>query len=247
LAVHFHVFATESRKGIAPLWIVAPLQENFQQYLRWAAHTIDRSLARFSLKDWATLHLVSVSTGSFKMECVTNHEENKSDKLSKACEFLATLSTGKFTDINEIKKRIGDQGLIYAQSLVQFVSELDLSLTISWKSESIPDGYLAIDKRRADIVLSIIGKDEPIRSIKIKLTKDEADPIRRPITGGGGMQSLLRKLQKVLTKENEIELTFADIDKIRKYGLTYGQGGFQGRLVGIAAALEKVHTSFQII
>ena len=109
-----------------------------------------------------------------------------------------------------------------------------MSLTISWKSENIPDGYLAIDKRRADIVLLIIGKDEPIRTIKIKLTKDEADPIRRPITGIGGMQSLLRKLKKDLTKEDEIELTYADIDKIRKYGLTYGQGGFQGRLVGIA-------------
>jgi hypothetical protein len=121
-------------------------------------------LAKFSLKDWVTLHLASVSTGSFKMECVSNEDKNKSDKLSKACEFLATLYRGNYSDIRDIKKKIGDQGLVYAQALAQFVSDLDLSLTIRWQSDNGPDGYLAIDKRRADNVLSTVRTIEPSRT-----------------------------------------------------------------------------------
>ena len=89
-----------------------------------------------------------------------------------------------------------------------------------------------------------VSKDLFSRRITITLTRIEAEPLRKPVIGQGGMQSLLRILQSKLTPENTIELTLEEIEKILRYGLNYGQGGFQDRLLGIARALKRVGISF---
>jgi len=249
LTVRLHVFSEFEDK--VPLSIISPLQSNFQQYMSWAAHTIDRGQeARIesSVKDWSEFNLTSVASGSFKMECVSNSDKAKSEKLSMACTLLGNISNGEYDNLDIIKQQIGDDGIHFASFFAQFVSRSKLSLSISWVSSSSSGGYLAIDKRRADNFLKMLDSYEQrgtYRVLTIKLTDEEAEPIRRSVNGIGGMQSLLRNLQSKLTQDNMITLTPDEIEKILRYGLNYGQGGFQDRLRGIARVLKHVGAAFQ--
>lgn len=257
LTVRLHVFSEHISEGRVPLSIISPLQNTFQQYMTWTAHAIDRSpkgRVPASFKDWSGFNLTSVSDGSFKMECVSSSNSKQTEILAKACELLADLSNGTF-DIGSLEKEFGEEFgeefgneiVHYASLLAEFVSKFDLSMSISWASSGDPTGYLALDKRRVDNflnIMSLLRKDKVLRKITITLTPTEAEPIRKPIVGVGGMQSLLRRLQSKLTVENTIELSLDEIEKILRYGLNYGQGGFQDRLVGLARALKRVGSSF---
>jgi hypothetical protein len=76
--------------------------------------------------------------------------------------------------------------------------------------------------------------------LSVKLTRSEAELVQRPIRGIGGMQSLLRGLQKKLDEETlTLELTNDDVEKILRYAKEYGEGGFQGRLGGMANAIKR--------
>lgn len=249
LALKFHIFQADIEEGKAPFSIIGPLQANFQRYMTWAAHTLNRTpMGRVpsALRDWATLHLAAIGAGSFRMECTSNSNPEQSEKLSKACELLASLSDGNFNQIESIRQQVGDDALYFAYMLAQFISSLDLSISMRWISSNTPRGYLALDKRRAD---NFIAAFQPAakydRTITIYLTDEEAEPIRRDVNGKGGMQNLLKGLQTKLNTDNSIQLTPAEIEKILRYGLNYGQGGFQNRLVGIARALRRVGASFQ--
>ena len=58
--------------------------------------------------------------------------------------------------------------------------------------------------------------------------------VNRPVSGIGGYQALLRRLQGGLNQETgEIQVSERDTDRIRQYCTDYGQGGFQDRLARI--------------
>ena len=61
----------------------------------------------------------------------------------------------------------------------------------------------------------------------------------RPVVGKGGMQSLLRYLQKKLERDGVLLLSDKDIKRIRSYVDKYGQGGFQDRLKPIIRLAEQ--------
>jgi hypothetical protein len=84
------------------------------------------------------------------------------------------------------------------------------------------------------------SKIRPITRVTMQLTPEEAAPIRKEAAGIGGMQSLLRELQVSLQPDNSITLTPYQVQRILKYTSSYGQGGFQGRLRGLANALRRV-------
>jgi hypothetical protein len=245
-----HVFSRFISNGQIPFPIMSELEDRIQHYLRFAAHSINRTPSgrvSTSVKDWATMRLAGIAAGSFKMECVSNTiDPNQNAILSKACEALMKLSEGN-TDVDSIRHDIGEDGIFLAFLLAQFVAKSDISMSISWLSEENSKGYLAIDKRRAEKFLrshESFKERQKMNVITLKLTDEEADPIRKEIRGTGGHQSLLRALQSKLTKQNTIELTPEEIEKILRYGMNYGSGGFQNRIVGIAKALKRVDVSF---
>jgi hypothetical protein len=251
LTFSIHVFSKYISNGRPSVAVVSGLQDRLQEYIRVASHSINKTpRERFStsVRDWATLQVDSVTAGSFKMECVTNSDIAKSEKLSKACELLVQFSKGEF-DINQVRKQIGEEGIFLASLLAEFVSKSSSSMSITWQSESTSGGYLAIDKRRADNFLKAVGYAKKGKNqrkvITIKLTPEEADPLRKPVRGTGGHQSLIKGLQSKLKKDNAIDLTASEIEKIARYGLNYGGGGFQNRLLGIAKALKQVDASLQ--
>lgn len=259
LVLRFHVFSDNISEGKVPFPIIAPLVASFQNYFTVVSHIINKSSKKSerikqktvsSAPDWTILNLASIATGSFKMECVSNSSPQETEKLAKACELLSKISNANNADIRSLKDQVGEEGLHFASALAQCIANLDLSFSIKWTSPDTSNGYLAIDKRRAQRFLDILESENKTfaktRNVTITLTDEEAEPLRRKVNGEGGMQSLLRGLQKKLDdKTNTIELTPAEIEKILRYGLNYGQGGFQGRLEGLAKALRRISSSMQ--
>lgn len=253
LKVRLHVFSELISEGRAPLSIISSLQNIFQQYMTWVAHAIDRSSEEgvpSSVIDWSGFNLTSVKAGSFKMECESNSNREQTEKLTKACELLANLSNGTF-DKESIEKEFDgiyrSDIVLLVSSLAQFILDSKLSMSISWASSNNPKGYLAIDKRRVKKYfdsLDSLRDAEHVRNITIKLTPKEADPIRKTVKGEGGMQRLLRRLQSKLKKDNTISLSSDEIEKILRYGLNYGQGGFENQLIGLAMTLRRIGIPF---
>jgi hypothetical protein len=253
LSIVFHVFSKNIADGKVPFLILIPLQERLQQYIRWSSHSIDRFrskilVAPYSVDDWATLSLASVGTGSFRMECISNSTLDESSKISKAWQILGSLTRGEITNIEDLKIQVGEEAVFYASRLAEFISVRDLAISISWMYSGSSSGYLAFDKRRAKRILSSLDSKKVkmrTQTITIRLTQEQAEPLRRKISGTGGMQTLLGTLQGKLTKGNTIILTMDEVERIRRYGMSYGRGGFQDRLAGIARVLDRMYTSFQ--
>jgi len=84
-------------------------------------------------------------------------------------------------------------------------------------------------------------------TIRVELTEETADRLRRPATSRGGFQNVLRKPQANLTDDNVLTLIPALAGTITTYVHKYGSGGFQGRfdlvlreLTELAKAIEPI-------
>ena len=69
--------------------------------------------------------------------------------------------------------------------------------------------------------------------MRIQLTESDLEQLMRPVRGRGGWQSLIRRLQRKI-EGDLIELTTDDQRRILHYLLSYGTGGWQDRIAGLA-------------
>ena len=76
--------------------------------------------------------------------------------------------------------------------------------------------------------------------VKVKLSPGEIELLNKPVRGEGGRESLLLQLQGKLTKDGSIEISQTEIERITRYCLEYGGGGFQERFCAIYHALKRV-------
>jgi hypothetical protein len=66
------------------------------------------------------------------------------------------------------------------------------------------------------------------------LTQGEVTILDRHVAGFGGYQSLLRRLQSRINRSNgRLDLYPQDLEKIPRYAFDYGNGGWEGRLIGV--------------
>jgi hypothetical protein len=65
--------------------------------------------------------------------------------------------------------------------------------------------------------------------IVIELLPEELQYLQRPVSGQGGFQSLLRRLQNQVAHDRLV-LSVSDAERLLRYATQYGQGGFQDRL-----------------
>jgi hypothetical protein len=77
-------------------------------------------------------------------------------------------------------------------------------------------------------------------AVVIDLGPGALQALRRPVRGQGGFQSLLRKLQKAISADNQLPLSRETIEQIARYVRDYGQGGFQGRLDTVLQELASL-------
>lgn len=80
--------------------------------------------------------------------------------------------------------------------------------------------------------------------IIVSLTPDEANRLRRGLSGQGGFQSLINSLQNKLYGD-DLEMDLEDVERIARYVKEYGTGGFQGRLEGIINAIQRLVTALR--
>jgi hypothetical protein len=64
--------------------------------------------------------------------------------------------------------------------------------------------------------------------VTISLAPAAVAKLRRPVNGRGGFQTLLRKLAGQLNG-NQLSLDEQDIERLIRYTIAYGPGGFQER------------------
>jgi hypothetical protein len=62
--------------------------------------------------------------------------------------------------------------------------------------------------------------------------------VRRRIAGQGGLQSLLRRIQREPGSGDELQVTVGTVERIARYVEKYRQRGFQGRLRYVSAELR---------
>jgi hypothetical protein len=75
--------------------------------------------------------------------------------------------------------------------------------------------------------------------MRIQLSDDDLEQLMRPVRGQGGWQSLVRRLQRQVDG-NVIEIGKHDQQSILHYLLSYGTGGWQGRIAGIAGMSRTI-------
>ncbi len=66
-------------------------------------------------------------------------------------------------------------------------------------------------------------------SIRIALSPQAQSAFAKPIVGRGGHQTLLRQLQRQI-QNGVLVVSVGDMEKMFRYMLSYGRGGFQQRL-----------------
>ena len=74
--------------------------------------------------------------------------------------------------------------------------------------------------------------------IIVKLAPDQIEFLQRPLRGQGGYQSLLGRLQGNMSGDF-LRLTRTDCERVVRYSMRYGQGGFQTRLHSIVRLAEQ--------
>jgi hypothetical protein len=76
----------------------------------------------------------------------------------------------------------------------------------------------------------------------LTLTQSGAEALARPVRGSGGFQTLLRSVQKARRSGNTILIDEELAERIRRYVVDYGSGGFQSRLARLGA-LHRVEAA----
>lgn len=72
-------------------------------------------------------------------------------------------------------------------------------------------------------------------TFEVVLCENELEPLQRPVAGSGGMQSLLRSLQRL--REGRIQKLTPEMAEMIVRRASWSQGGFQGRLQPLAQRL----------
>lgn len=72
----------------------------------------------------------------------------------------------------------------------------------------------------------------------ISLSPEAAEAMGKTVSGQGGFQDLLRKMQRQMTG-NELTVYSEDLERLVRYIRAYGQGGWQDRLAEVVEDLRR--------
>jgi hypothetical protein len=255
--LNFRLSAEEITKGQLPFSISGLFQDRFQRWASAAAHfAFDPSPRAVELTypagDWASIRESASGTGSFRIEAVAQGEPFELDRLDEVLTFLQQLVDSRTASVPEddLARGIGRSGAFALLSLLHFVMLSKVSVDLLWSFGS-SEGSIKLDQRVARSIAARLRKGqakiESNARLSIPLTGDEAAKIRLPVAGVGGLQDLLRGLQKQLDKNDVLSVTPSQIERILRYSQSYGSGGFQGRLQGVLVELKRLGASLSTL
>jgi hypothetical protein len=253
----FHLSAAEITKGELPFSISGLFQDRFQRWVSTAAHFAFDPTPRavelaYPAGDWASVRARAVGVGSFRIEAVVLGQPFELDRLDEALTFLKQLVESRTESLpqDDLSGGIGRSGTFALFSLLHFVMLSKVAVEVKW-SFGGSERVIKLDQVVARSIVAHLRKDrvriESNARLSIPLTDDEADKIRLRVAGEGGLQDLLRALQKQLGKDNVLSVTTDQIERILRYSQSYGSGGFQGRLQGVLTELKRLGASLSTL
>ncbi|HLM90646.1 MAG TPA: hypothetical protein VK424_01115 [Thermoplasmata archaeon] len=253
----FRLSSSAITMGELPFTISGSFHDRFQRWAYAAAHYAYNPVPKavelaYPTGDWATLREKASATGSFKIEAVAQGKPFELDRLDEALGFLSRLIETRTESVKKDKlaKGIGQSGSIALFSLLHFVMLEKIDVELNW-SYGESEGSIHIDPK---IARSIAARLRPERAqiesnarLNIPLTPEDAAKIRLPVVGTGGLQDLLRSLNKGLSDDNVLSVNPGQIDRILRYSQRYGSGGFQSRLQGVLLEIKRLGASLSTL
>jgi hypothetical protein len=250
LRLDFHLTVKELTQGRVPFSLSGPFQDHFQRWVSASAHFIDDPKPKavelaYPVSDWATINGVVTGIGSFRIVAECTDDTEKGSRMLEALSIGKLLTDSEVTPstVRELVSRIGRDGILNLVTLLNLVMLQKLSVTISWSRGDLED-FFHLDPEQANSLSrklrGPVAAFESKSSLLVQLSEDEAQKVRLPVNGQGGLQSLLRKLQKQLDSENNLTVTADQIEQIVRYSQNYGSGGFQGRLQGVLKEIKRL-------
>jgi hypothetical protein len=254
LAFDFRLSAESISKGELPFGISGIFQDRFQRWISATAHHAYDPTPRayeltYQARDWSNVSELATGTGSFTISATADGEPYQLDRLDESLTYLQRLvATPKpGTQLQaDLAKGGGRSGAFALFSLLHFVMATEVSVEIGWVRGST-EGKIRLNPAVATAIVSRLqGERRKIESdarLTIPLSPEELEKIRLPVVGEGGLQSLLRALQKQIGPDGRLSVTPAQIERILRYSQSYGSGGFQGRLQGVLVELKRLGAS----
>lgn len=249
-----HFIPNRDRQGYIPLRQQGPFEEYFQNFITRCSYKIRRPNTKNVFPSdisWTEIDAGIATTGSYRLFCESRTTNQKQINIVSQCvEFLQYLCQDDYYLISDrYGQLLSDLIKINIETLFKHIIQNNMEVHIKWYSLDNKWNSIFINKRIALKVLESIkkvstSKEEECCSIKIILTQQEADDIKKPVDRKkGGWQKILDNLQKKLNDDNSIFLTPNEIEKIIDYSLGHGSGGFQSRLLGIVNAIKRMRKS----
>jgi hypothetical protein len=248
-----------------PTWAVsAALQECFSRYVSRAARAFFGSTSTgggpveriIPVADWAGMSLVHASPGSLVLvgeSGAASHQQLES--IGSALKKLKSITEGSFdrSSAKALESEIGREGVASLFALADLIHQLDVSMTLRWRSGPSED-FAAIGDAVAKRVYSRLGDYLAARTLEyaaqtpmivVQLADSDATALRRPVDPqAGGHQALIAALQDQLDSQNVLRIRSDQVEKVVRYVQDYGQGGFQDRLRPIYFAVYQMGLSF---
>jgi hypothetical protein len=77
--------------------------------------------------------------------------------------------------------------------------------------------------------------------VEIELTPDEVALVQKGLSGDGGYQRILTRMQGWLQPgTNRILVPLNELDNVVRYAFDYGKGGFQSRMCSVAEGIRAL-------
>lgn len=254
LSLGFRISSDSISKGALPFGISGAFQDRFQRWLSEAAHhAFDPSPRKYELTykagDWSNVNELATGVGSFTIDAVTDGEPFELDRVDESLSYLQRLLTdpksGK-SETDGMVAGVGRSGSFALFSLLNFLMATKVSVEISWGTGGTAKRIRLDPESARAVVLRLHGERRKIESdarLTVPLSADDLRKLRLPVVGIGGLQSLLRELQRQVGEDGRLSVTPAQIERILRYSQAYGSGGFQGRLQGVLVELKRLAAS----
>ena len=251
LVLDFHLFPKAGPSGRVSFFLSGPIEETFQRVLASTGHRLSRVHEKridlaYGPGDVYDIAQVATVTGSYRIIAQPASSDSRGDqKIVRALACLKELSdpTSTSSALTTVAEKMGPDATLQVLSLLRFLEKQELAITVTWTLGDEEDSIVLDGVRAGRLIRRLKTARDRLESaavLTIQLSPDEANRLRLPVNGQGGMQSLLRGLRRGLSENGVLSVTPDQIERIVRYAQSYGEGGFQSRFQGILREVKRL-------
>lgn len=205
--------------------------------------------------DWTGLDMLEATPGTMRVRASANvaNGEQKAAIVSALRHLLGAVEAEGPGTVRHAEE-LGPISFAALSSLLSLLRSRQLSLAIRWRSGDVDEcaflGPLA--RVEGERLVNPLSVKQPgpfdLATVQVSISAEDYALLEKPADPErGGLQRLIVDLRGVARKEGDrylIPLTPIDVEKVLRYVLEYGQGGYQDRLRPIYRAMYRLALSF---